>query len=116
MNCACDFYVKDYSITLIQGDYGTYIYTICNQNGIALENVKDVFFTCARLKLKRMLSKKDNSTYILILPSELTETFSACTCRYDLTVEFTGDTTPCTIIYNEKFTVLKKENKLNESI
>lgn len=114
MNCECDFDITDYSITLIQGDYGSYMYTILNENGSALENVKAVLFTCSRLKVKRELLKINDSNYGLTLPSELTETFAACTCTYDITIEFNGDSTPYTVVYNAKFTILKKENKLNE--
>lgn len=110
----CNFDVTDYSIELIQGDYGSYVYTILDENGSVLENVKAIVFTCSRLKVKQELLKITDSIYSLTLPSELTETFAACTCTYDITIEFNSDSTPHTVVYNANFTILKKENKLNE--
>lgn len=110
----CNLDVNDYSIELIQGDYGSYVYHITNSDGTKLENVKSVIFTCARLKLQKTLVDIGESNYVLTLDSATTQAFSPYTHTYDITILFNDEATPYTVIYNANFTVLKKENVVNE--
>lgn len=114
MDCGCSINVNDnYDIQLIQGDYGSYLYIITNQDNSPLENVESVVFTCSRLKQQIALVSTSQSEFALALDSDLTSTFSPCTCTYDITVLFKGEATPITVIHNANLTILKKENKLN---
>lgn len=111
---SCNFDVTDYSIELIQGDYGSYVYHITNFDGTMLENVKSVIFTCARLKLQKTLTDIGESNYALILDSVTTRAFSAYIYTYDITILFNDDETPYTVIHDADFIILKKENVVNE--
>lgn len=113
---SCGFDIIDYSIELVQGDYLSCLYDITDQNGLPLDNVKSIVFTCNRLKVQRELKRLDATTFELDMASEMTSQFSACTCSYDITVLFNNSETPHTIIHNADFTILKKENKLDEQV
>ena len=113
MDCNCLTNVANYDIELIQGDYGSYLYVITNQDGTPLKDVENVVFTCSRLKQQLNLSVLSETEFSLTLDSELTSTFSACTCTYDITILFKGEQTPITVVHNATFVILKKENKLN---
>lgn len=113
MNCECGTLKDDYSIELVQGDHGSYLYHITNVDGSMLENVKNVIFTCSRLKLQETLTDIGDSNYSLILASETTQAFNACTCTYDITILFNDDATPYTVIRSANLTILKKENPLS---
>lgn len=116
MSCGCMVELKDdYDIELVQGDYGSFLYNITDQNDEPLDNVESVIFTCSRLKTQIELSSISRSQFALVLDSSLTSEFSACTCTYDITVTFKSAQTPITVIHNGGLTILKKENKLNGS-
>lgn len=114
MICKCELpTTNDYSITLVQGDYGSYLFNITNSDGTALDNVNSVIFTCSRLKVQESLSQFADNVFSLILNSELTKTFTPCTCSYDITIKFNDDATPYTVIRSASLTILKKENPLS---
>ncbi len=110
----CNFDVTDYSIELIQGDYGSYVYHITYSDGTMLENVKSVIFTCARLNIQKTLADIGESNYALTLDSVTTQAFSAYTHTYDITILFNDEETPYTVIHDADFIILKKENIVNE--
>ena len=110
----CNFDMTDYSIELIQGDYGSYLYHITNSDGSMLENVKSVIFTCAKLKIQKTLTNIAESNYLLTLDSVTTQAFSPYTHTYDITILFNDDETPYTVIHDADFIILKKENVVNE--
>lgn len=110
----CNFDVTDYSIELIQGDYGSYVYHITNSDGTMLENVNSVIFTCARLKIQKTLADIGESNYALTIDSVVTQAFSSYTHTYDITILFNDDQTPYTVIHDADFIILKKENVVNE--
>lgn len=114
MGCDCMLKLKDnFDIELVQGDYASFLYDICDTNDEPLDNVESVIFTCSRLKTQITLTPMSNTRFLLTLDSALTSGFSACTCTYDITIKFKSEQTPITVIYNAYLTILKKENKLN---
>lgn len=116
MGCDCMVELKDdYDIELVQGDYGSFLYNITDQNDEPLDNVESVIFTCPRLKTQIELLSISRSQFALMLDSSLTSGFNACTCTYDITVKFKTAQTSITVIHNGGLTILKKENKLNGS-
>lgn len=116
MNCDCMMQMRDnYDIELVQGDYGSFLYNITDSNDAPLTNIKQVIFTCARLKTQIELAQILPSQFTLIMNSDLTSKFTACTCTYDITIIFTTSQTPLTVIHNAGFTILKKENKLYDN-
>ena len=112
----CNANIEDYTIQIIQGDYLSCIYTITDQNGKALTNVKNVIFTCKRLNLQIILKSIDASNFELILDSAITSTLQACTTTYDITIQFNDESTPHTVIFDSEIIVLKKENVVNDAI
>lgn len=116
MSCDCMFELKnDYSIELVQGDYGSFLYIITDKDDNALDNIDDVVFTCSRLKLQQSLIAISRMEFALTFDASTTSKFNACTCTYDVTIIFKGNQSPYTVIHDANFTILKKENKLNDT-
>lgn len=114
MGCDCMVELRDdYDIELVQGDYGSFLYNITDQNDEPLADVDVVIFTCSRLKTQITLTPITNTQFSLTMDSVLTSGFSACACTYDITIKFKSTQTPITVIHNAGLTILKKENKLN---
>lgn len=115
MLCNCMTMTEDYSIELVKGDYGSFLYHITNEFDGPVNNIKQVVFTCHRLNLKLVLEKYSEMDYLLVLDSSLTKDFPTWrSMTYDLTLEFTTAETPITLIHNASITILNKENTLNE--
>lgn len=110
----CNFDLTDYSIELIQGDYGSYVYHITYSDGTMLENVTSVIFTCARLKIQKTLVDIGKSNYALTFDGVTTRAFSPYIHTYDITILFNEDEIPYTVIHDADFIILKKENIVNE--
>lgn len=113
---SCNFDVVDYSITIVQGDYVSCLYTITDANELPLNDIKEVIFTCNRLKLQKTLEQIDSTNFELSIDSETTSLLAVCNCTYDITVTFNSEETPITLIHNANLSVLQKENKLNEQV
>lgn len=114
MGCDCMVELRDdFDIELVQGDYGSFIYNITDQNDEPLTDVDVVIFTCARLKTQINLTSITSTQFSLTMDSNLTSRFTPCTSTYDITILFKGTQSPVTLIHNANITILKKENKLN---
>lgn len=113
MNCMID--VVDNSIEIVQGDYLSCAFTITDEEGNALQNVKEVLFSSTFLNFQKELDKTSDSEFVLNVDSTTTSQFNVGTCTYDLTITFNDEVSPITVIYNAKFVVLKKENTINVS-
>lgn len=114
MGCNCMTELKDdYSIELIQGDYGSFLFNITDETGAPLQKLSKIVFTSNRLKLQIELEKQSDTEFLLIIDDEVTLNSGPCITTYDITAIFEGDATPYTVIYNAKLVILKKENALS---
>lgn len=114
MGCDCMVGCKDdFDIELVQGDYGSFVFHITDENANELQNLDKIIFTSNRLKLQIELEKQTNTDFLLIIDNEVTLNIGACTATYDITAIFKGNATPYTVIHNAKFVILKKENALS---
>lgn len=114
MNYSCALNEKNYKIVLVQGDYGSYLYNITNVDGSEIENIASAIFTCSKLGIQKELEKLNNKSFSLVLEPRATKTFTPCECTYDITIKIGSGDKLYTIIRSAVFTVLEKENPLNE--
>lgn len=115
MSCDCAINLVDsYDVSFIQGDYASFLYEITDQNGDAIPAIENVVFSSKRMNVVKKLLKISDTTFALKFESEETAAMNApVKTSYDLTIEFTNDASPITIIYNAMFTIYKKENAIN---
>lgn len=113
MNYSCALNEKNYGITLVQGDYGSYLYNITNLDGSEIEDISTAIFTCSKLGVQKELTKLNNTSFSLELSPSITKDFMPCECTYDITIKIGAGDKLYTIIRSAVFTVLEKENPLN---
>ena len=114
MGCDClTNFVDSYDIELIQGDYGSFVFHITDENGNPLQNLSEIVFTSKRLNLEVKLEQLSDTDFLLAIESAMTSNVGACNATYDITAIFDGHATPYTVIYNAKFIILKKDNTLS---
>lgn len=115
MDCGYEYACpNDCSIVITQGDYGSYLYRITNADGTSLTNLSSIIFSSSKQNVKKELSKISENEFLLELPSETTKLFIPVRCTYDITLLFDNNKTPYTIIRNASFTVLGKENPIDD--
>lgn len=115
MNCGCVISeVDDFELLLIQGDYASFLFELTDQNDEPLTDIENVIFSSKQLKLSKTLTKVSETTYALIFENAETSVMTPVKCTYDLTVEFSINASPVTVVYKAKFIVLKKENAIDE--
>lgn len=105
---------ENYNISVIQGDYSSFLFILTDQKDDAIANVKSVIFTCAQLNLQQELTAVSDREFTLVFNGTLTQTLTVGSFSYDVTVQF-KDEEYKTAIYNGVLTVLKKENGINEN-
>lgn len=109
----CELVKKNYEITLVQGDYGSYLYKITNCDGSPIENVSSAVFTCSKLGVEKDLIKLNDTDFSLILEPTQTKQFIPCECTYDITITIGDENKLYTIIRSAVLTILEKENPLS---
>lgn len=115
MNCGCVISeVDDFAITFVQGDYASFLFELTDQNDDPLTDVENVVFSSKQLKLSKTLTKVSDTTYALTFESAETAAMTPVKCTYDLTVEFSTNASPVTLVYKARLIVLKKENAIDE--
>lgn len=115
MNCGCVISeVDDFTITFVQGDYASFLFELTDQNDEPLTDVKNVIFSSKQLKLSKTLTKVSDTIYALTFESAETAAMTPVKCTYDLTVEFSTNASPVTLVYKARLIVLKKENAIDE--
>ena len=96
-------------ISIIQGDSYT---NEISFEGIGLESIKDIFFTCSDLSICKKLERDvENNVFILHLTSNNTINYNVGTYNYDLTIQFIDDQYK-TIQYQSIMSILEKTNKV----
>lgn len=96
-------------ITLIQGD--SYTREI-EFEGLSLDLIEEVYFTCSKLSICKKLEKDlENNLFRLTINSDETNDLEIGAFDFDLTVKFIDDQTK-TIQYRSVILVLEKVNKV----
>lgn len=95
-------------IKLIQGDTLNLIITV--EKGADL--IEELYFSCERLKLSKVLTKIDDTNYMVNFDTEFTCNCPICTTTFDITAKL-KDNQIVTVIYNDPIRVLKKENVID---
>ena len=96
-------------ISIIQGDSYT---NEIEFEGIELELIENIFFTCGKLSICKKLEKDlENNLFIFHLNSKDTINFEVGTYDYDLTIQFI-DNQYKTIQYQSIISILEKNNKV----
>ena len=114
MICNCNVLLDDYSLEIVQGDYLSVVYTLTDEYGNNLDDIKQVVFTCEQLGLQQVLTKLSPTEFWLQYDGTTTANWSTFLgATYDITLELVGNATPLTLVHDASFTILKKENKLN---
>ena len=94
-------------ISIIQGD--SYTREIAFE-GIDIELIESIYFTCDKLSICKKL-EKDENLFILYISSNETINYEVGTFDFDLTIKFKNNDTK-TIQYRSIISILEKNNKV----
>jgi len=100
--------MKEY-LSVVQGDR-LELDVIINSEEEAV-SVSEVFFSCQQQGIIEKMTKIDDKTYHLILDSDKTEKYVPGITSFDITLKFIDGGT-LTSLYQKKFQVLRKVNKI----
>ena len=95
-------------INFIQGDTLNLIITV--EKGA--EQIEELYFSCDRLNLSKVLTKIDDTHYMVNFDPEFTCNCPICKTTFDITAKL-KDNQIVTVVYNDPIKVLKKENAID---
>jgi len=99
---------KQSDIVVIQGD--TYQKNVSIE-GVFLESIESVYFSCGKLNLEKELYYDESiNKFVLLLTSEETKNLKPIVTDFDITVKIIGKV--ITGLYRGKFIVAEKNNRV----
>ena len=95
------------AIQIICGDtYERYV----TFDGIDIDSIRDIYFSCKSLNIQKRFIRRDNEFCLSFSPSE-TINMKLGSATYDMTILFSDEKVK-TIVYNATITILQKVNEV----